>query len=167
MEREVDGTSCSQAYAPFMMCLCTFAALDLRPERANQWAVKTAPWHMNLFRRHIEKILKYCDIFTCHVFPTIRFCSILLKTHFWNLDIRSCQCWGYDESRGPGNGRTVLLWLQRIFRYFQCLHMIELLGSNFALNHFLWLNLSLVPWLSVFFLSILNGFHCAIPAAYV
>ena len=54
MEREVDGTSCSQAYAPFMMCLCTFAALDLRPERANQRAVKTAPWHMNLFRRHIE-----------------------------------------------------------------------------------------------------------------
>ena len=45
--------------------------------------------------------------------------------------------------------------------------MFELLGSNFALNHFLWLNLSLVPWLSVFFLSILNSFHCAIPAAYV
>ena len=145
---------------PTLLSWCLF--LDLRPERANQWAVKNG----TMAHEFIQKT-KYCDIFTCHVFPTIRFCSILLKAHFWNLDIRSCQCWGYDESRGPGHRRTVLLWLQRIFRYFQCLHMFELLGSNFALNHFLWLNLSLVPWLSVFFLSILNSFHCAIPAAYV
>ena len=74
---EVDGTSRSQAYAPFMMSLFGSSA------RARQ--------SMGCKKRH-HGTLKYCDIFTCHVFPTIRFCSILLKAHFWNLDIRSCQC---------------------------------------------------------------------------
>ena len=79
---EVDGTSRSQAYAPFMMSLFGSSA------RARQ---SMGCKNGTMAHEFIQKT-KYCDIFTCHVFPTIRFCSILLKAHFWNLDIRSCQC---------------------------------------------------------------------------
>ena len=59
---------------PTLLSWCLF--LDLRPERANQWAVKTAPWHMNLFRR--RNIVTFSHAMYSQPFAFAQFCSRLI-----------------------------------------------------------------------------------------
>ena len=88
-------------------------------------------------------------------FAFAQFCS-RLTFGIWISDLVNAEA--MTKAEAPEMGGQFCCDFKGSLDIFQCLHMIELLGSNFALNHFLWLNLSLVPWLSVFFLSILNGF---------